>query len=52
MRVVVSNNANWVDITKLNIKKKEKDKLIRDTKSQILSGESRVAAQDLDSLKG
>jgi Domain of unknown function (DUF4157) len=52
MRIVVSNKANWKDITNLSISKKEKTKLINDTRNQILSGENRVAAQDLDSLKG
>ena len=52
MRDVVGKKENWKDLAKFGLKKKDEDKLREDTKSQILSGENRVAAQDLDSLKG
>ncbi len=52
IRGVVSKKDNWKDLAKFGLKKKEEDKLRNDTKSQILSGESRVASQDLESLKG
>lgn len=52
MRNVVTKKENWKDLARFGLKKKEEDKLRNDTKAQILSGENRVASQDLDSLKG
>ncbi|MCP3669625.1 MAG: DUF4157 domain-containing protein [Gammaproteobacteria bacterium] len=52
MRGVVTKKENWKDLAKFSLKKKEEDKLRNDTKAQILSGENRVASQDLESLKG
>ena len=52
MRGVVSKKDNWKDLAKFGLKKKQEDKLKSDTKAQILSGESRVASQDLESLNG
>ena len=52
MRNVVDKEKNWKDLKRLRLPDTEKEKLKKDTRSQILSGESRVAAQDLDSLKG
>ncbi|TXL12925.1 hypothetical protein BMR04_14825, partial [Methylococcaceae bacterium HT3] len=52
MRNVVTKKENWKDLARFGLKKKEEDKLRNDTKAQILSGENRVASQDLDLLKG
>ncbi len=52
MRSVVADKANFKDIQKLDAPAPEKDKLAAKVKSQILSGQSKIAAQDLDSLKG
>ena len=41
----------WSDIGKLNLKEKDRKSLIKDIASQVRDGESKIAAQDLDSLK-
>ncbi len=52
MRKVVEKKENWKDLKKFELPKKEEDRLREETKAQILAGESRILAQDLDSLKG
>ena len=52
MRSVVANKENWKDLAGIGLSEPQENKLRSDTKAQILSGESRVASQDLDSLKG
>lgn len=54
MREVVKDDKHWKDILgqSINIPEEKKKELKDKTKEQILSGENRVAAQDLESLKG
>ncbi len=51
MRTVANSDAQYGDIDQLDATNQQKQELKGRVKSQILQGESRVAAQDLDSLK-
>lgn len=46
-------HANWSDIANINSgSKEEKEKIVSDVRSRIVSGEKQVKAQDIDSLLG
>jgi hypothetical protein len=52
MKGVIDKSANWPDVRKLNLEPSDEKKLIKDTSRQIESGENKIGAQDLESLKG
>ncbi len=51
MRSVANTDASYGDIDRLDASDRQKQELKRRVKDQILQGEERVAAQDLDRLK-
>jgi len=52
MRTVANDESNYKDIENLDLEENKKKELTGKVKSQILSGEDKIASQNLESLKG
>lgn len=51
MKAVVKAKENFPDIVELKLPAKEEDKMIKEIGDRIVTGESQMASQDLDSLE-